>query len=113
MAWNSFSETLSSCSLPGMQLLSTSGSLSFAQTTSRLAGSWTCPFMVIAIGLLRLLRSRYKALVANGESAFLAALAVRCGPSHRRGHNLYGRGRQARPLRRAHRERREIGRAHV
>jgi hypothetical protein len=27
--------------------------LSFAQTTSRLAGSWTCPFMVIAIGLLR------------------------------------------------------------
>jgi hypothetical protein len=33
--------------------LSTSGSLSFAQTTSRLAASWTCPFIVMAIGLLR------------------------------------------------------------
>ena len=72
MAWNSFSETLSSCSLPGMQLLSTSGSLSFAQTTSRLAASWTCPFMVIAIGLLRLLRSRYKALAGQRGKRFHA-----------------------------------------
>src|SRR5689334_23456475 len=44
-----------------MQLLSTSGSLSFAHTTSRLAGSWTCPFMVIAIGLLR-----YSAIRSSG-----------------------------------------------
>src|SRR5262249_47391779 len=53
MAWSSLSEIFSNCSLPGMQLLSTSGSLSLAQTTSRLAASWTCPFIVIAIGLLR------------------------------------------------------------
>ena len=50
MAWNSVSEFFSSCSQPGMQALSTSGSLSIAQTLSRVAESWTSPFMVIAIG---------------------------------------------------------------
>src|SRR5690349_12058985 len=37
-----------------MQLLSTSGSLSFSHTTCRGAASCTCPFIVIAIGLLDL-----------------------------------------------------------
>src|SRR5262245_51211701 len=80
MAWNSLSETLSNCSLPGMQLLSTSGSLSLAHTTSRLAGSWTCPFMVIAIGLLRHSRRsdtiRYRGSAGHGQSAFVMRRAL-------------------------------------
>src|SRR5882757_9964303 len=74
MAWNSLSEILSSCSEPGMQLLSTSGLLSASQTTSRLAASWTCPFIVIAIRVLHPHFSPpYKALAAHGESAFVPA----------------------------------------
>jgi hypothetical protein len=37
-----------------MQTFSTSGSLSFAHTTSRVAGSWTSPIIVIAIGVVSL-----------------------------------------------------------
>ena len=37
-AWNSLSRIMSSCSQPGMQPFSTSGSLSFAHTISRLRG---------------------------------------------------------------------------
>src|SRR5262245_62461806 len=55
-----------------MQLLSTSGSLSLAHTTSRLAASWTCPFMVMAIGVLRRFALRYRARAGRGESAFIA-----------------------------------------
>ena len=35
VAWNSVSDNLSSCSQPGMQALSVTGSLSFSQTVSR------------------------------------------------------------------------------
>jgi hypothetical protein len=60
--------------------LSTSGSLSLAHTRSRLAGSWTCPFMVIAIGLLRHSpRSgiiRYKASAGHGQSACVMGRAL-------------------------------------
>src|SRR5262245_14461178 len=56
-----------------MQLLSTSGSLSLAHTTSRLAASWTCPLMVMAIGVLRRFAHRYRARAGRGESAFIAA----------------------------------------
>ncbi|MET3891644.1 hypothetical protein ABIE41_002720 [Bosea sp. OAE506] len=45
------SSSLLSCSQPGMQAFSTSGSLSLAQTTSLLAGSVTSPFIVIAMAV--------------------------------------------------------------
>src|SRR6266851_8038869 len=48
-AWNSVGELMLSSSHPGMHCLSTSESLSFAHTTSRVAASWTSPFIVIAI----------------------------------------------------------------
>src|SRR3954447_1322420 len=47
----SFSDSLSRLWHPGMHVLSTSGSFNLAQTTSRLAGSPTSPFIVIAIVL--------------------------------------------------------------
>jgi hypothetical protein len=59
IAWNSVSEILSSCSHPGTQLLSVSVSLSFAQTSSRGAASWTCPLIVIAIVDISVLSVRY------------------------------------------------------
>jgi hypothetical protein len=46
-----------------MQAFSTSGSLSFAQTISRGAASWTSPFIVMAMGFassnLRLLAAAF------------------------------------------------------
>src|SRR5438046_3207759 len=48
-AWNSLLAFNSSCSHPGIQVLSTAGSLSIAHTRSRLAGSCTSPVIVIAI----------------------------------------------------------------
>ena len=73
MAWNSVSEILSSCSQPGMQLLSTSGSLSFAQTTSRLRGKLDFPVhghrhRPISVVLSVLISKLWS---ANGESAFV------------------------------------------
>ena len=48
-AWSSLSPTFSSVSQPGMQRLSTSGSLSFSQTVCWSAGSTTSPVIVIAM----------------------------------------------------------------
>src|SRR5215469_13672627 len=44
------SSVFSSSSQPGMQAFRTSGSFSLAHTASRLAGSWTSPVIVIAMG---------------------------------------------------------------
>src|SRR5262249_27493848 len=101
MAWNSLSEILSSCSLPGMQLLSTSGSLSFAHTTSRLARSWTCPFMVIAIAGLHSLPAVISACsgeVDTGSPKRTCATQQSCPGSEGTRHGLGAGGQREKGL---------------
>jgi len=56
MAENAVSEVFSKTSQPGMQALSTPGSLSFSQTVCCDAGSWYSPVIVIAMAHHSLLR---------------------------------------------------------
>src|SRR5436305_2421888 len=61
------SSVFSSSSQPGMQAFSTAGSLSFSQTASRGAASWTSPFIVMAMGTPPGSRNYNAAQVTHGR----------------------------------------------